>query len=147
MTARLPGDLAYVRQRPILIVDAARTARARIAASLDRLGLLNPQIEAVDDDAARAELTRRVRLGPQHRPALVILDRQRPDGADRDLLSWIRSLDALRDLPVVVLTAQDAVQDVTDAYDLDVLSYLVKPVGFDALCSIVRELSLPWLLL
>ena len=63
-----------------------------------------------------------------------------------DLLLWMRQTPELELVTVVILSATDEVEAVSHAYRLGVRSYLVKPVAFDALPSVVRDLGLPWLL-
>ena len=132
--------------RPILIVDDDATSRLLIHESLTVLGLINEHVECTDGDLAMEELERRVRLGPDHHPALMLLDRRMPRVQGLTVLRWVRQSAALADLPVVILTADDGVDGVTEAYALGVSSYLIKPVGFGALAAVITGLELPWLL-
>jgi DNA-binding NarL/FixJ family response regulator len=52
----------------------------------------------------------------------------------------LRSDEGCRGLPVVVLTSSNHDADVKRAYDLGAKSYLVKPVGFEALVELVKTL-------
>ena len=54
---------------------------------------------------------------------------------------------ALRSIPVVVLTTSRAEEDIVRTYDLGVNSYLTKPVGFEALLEMVKNVNLYWLVL
>ena len=47
-------------------------------------------------------------------------------------------------LPVVVFTSSKHEQDINRAYDLGANSYLVKPVGFDALLETLKQLQHYW---
>jgi DNA-binding NarL/FixJ family response regulator len=58
-------------------------------------------------------------------------------------LEW----DAKGQLATVLLTASDDEADIDGAFAAGATSYLVKPVGFDALLDVVRTLGLPWMLL
>ena len=64
-----------------------------------------------------------------------------------EVLVWLRQVPTLRRLPVVVLTSSKEPNDVNRAYDLGANSYLVKPLGFDALLDLVRSLNEYWLTL
>src|SRR5687767_12659328 len=66
-------------------------------------------------------------------PDLVLLDLKIPRKSGLEVLSWIRDHPALRRLPVAVLTSSRHDRDIEQAYDRGANSYLVKPVGFDAL--------------
>jgi CheY-like chemotaxis protein len=78
-------------------------------------------------------------------PDLLLLDLKLPRRSGFEVLEWLRSQPGLRRLPVVVLTGSREMADVDRALDLGANSYLVKPVGFDALLEIVRLLDLYWL--
>ena len=78
-------------------------------------------------------------------PALLLLDLKLPRRSGFEVLEWLRAQPGLRRLPVVVLTGSREMTDVDRALDLGANSYLVKPVGFDALLEIVRLLDLYWL--
>src|SRR5215469_1200160 len=73
-------------------------------------------------------------------PHLILLDLKMPRVSGFDVLSWLRSENALCGVPVVVLTSSNHDADVKRAYDLGAKSYLVKPVGFEALVELVKTL-------
>jgi CheY-like chemotaxis protein len=77
----------------------------------------------------------------------VLLDLKLPRKSGLEVLAWLRGHDTLRRLPVVVLTSSREAPDVRRAYDLGANSYLVKPVGFEALRQLVETLGLYWLTL
>jgi CheY-like chemotaxis protein len=73
-------------------------------------------------------------------PELILLDLKMPRLSGFDVLTWLRSDEGCRGLPVVVLTSSNHDADVKRAYDLGAKSYLVKPVGFEALVELVKTL-------
>ena len=73
-------------------------------------------------------------------PKLILLDLKMPRLSGFDVLAWLRSDEQLRVVPVVVLTSSNHDADVKRAYDLGAKSYLVKPVGFEALVELVKAL-------
>ena len=79
-------------------------------------------------------------------PVLVLLDLSMPGRSGEELLAWMRETPGLEQVPVIVLTSDDDASTVTALYRLAVHSYLVKPVGFEALGAVVRALDLPWML-
>ena len=48
-------------------------------------------------------------------------------------------------IPVVILTPSSESADVSRAYDLGANSYLVKPVEFEGLLEMLRNLGIYWL--
>jgi CheY-like chemotaxis protein len=77
-------------------------------------------------------------------PNLVLLDLKMPRKSGLEVLQWIRSQPGLRRLIVVVFTSSKHDDDINKAYDIGANSYLVKPVGFDALVHMVRTLKEYW---
>jgi len=73
-------------------------------------------------------------------PKLILLDLKMPRVSGFDVLAWLRSETSLNKVPVVVLTSSNHDADVKRAYDLGARSYLIKPVGFEALVEMVKTL-------
>lgn len=73
-------------------------------------------------------------------PKLILLDLKMPRVSGFDVLSWLQSQDSLKQVPVIVLTSSNHDADVKRAYSLGAKSYLVKPVGFEALVDLVKTL-------
>lgn len=78
-------------------------------------------------------------------PSLILLDLKIPRKSGLELLSWIRQHPDLKRLPVTILTSSRHEKDINEAYELGANSYLVKPVGFDALTDVVKLISSYWL--
>lgn len=125
---------------PVLLVDDDELARKLVIQHMRKLNLRNRIVEAVDGDDA-IEI-----LGGADAAALVVLDLQMPNTSGLEVLRWMRSQPRLGSLPVIMLTGAPALEDIHQAYDLGITSYLVKPVGFAGLQDVLRQLSLPWLL-
>lgn len=78
------------------------------------------------------------------RPDLILLDLNMPRIDGRELLRQIKAEQALKPIPVVVLTTSTAEEDIIDAYDSGANTYITKPSAFDDLVSIVRGLCDYW---
>jgi CheY-like chemotaxis protein len=77
-------------------------------------------------------------------PQYVLLDLKLPRRSGLEVLQWARAQPALRRLPVVMLTSSYQPQDIDRAYALGANSYLVKPVGFQELLDLLRNVDLYW---
>ena len=77
-------------------------------------------------------------------PFLLLLDLKMPGVDGFEVLDWIRSQKSLRRLLVVVLTSSNLQADVDRAYELGANSYLVKPVEFGEMVSMVQRFEVYW---
>ncbi|HLH55068.1 MAG TPA: response regulator [Verrucomicrobiae bacterium] len=77
-------------------------------------------------------------------PALVLLDLKMPRATGFDVLKWIRQQPESARLPVVVLSGSELKDDIQQAYAVGADSYLVKPLGFNALVDLVKTIERLW---
>ena len=80
-------------------------------------------------------------------PAVILLDIKMPRMDGLEVLHEIRHDQALRLIPVVMLTSSREDQDLFTSYSLGVNAYVVKPVDFMQFMEAVRQLSIFWALL
>jgi len=69
---------------------------------------------------------------------IVLLDIVLPDGSGLDVLAWLRSREL--GLPVMMLTARDAISDRVTGLDAGADDYLPKPFAMEELLSRIRVL-------
>lgn len=139
------GTRATPSADPVLVVDDDPVAVELICRFLAKLRLANPVVGLSTGDRAVAHLTgvlSGTTIGAL--PALVLLDHTMPGRSGLEVLRWIKGQPGLATVPVVMLTGASEVDDINEAYDLGVASYLVKPVGFEALGDVLRSLEAPW---
>lgn len=79
------------------------------------------------------------------RPHMILLDLRLPRVDGLEVLRVIKEKDALKNIPVVILTTSEAEKDVARAYANHVNSYLVKPVGFEDFSKLMNDLGFYWL--
>lgn len=79
-------------------------------------------------------------------PRVILLDLKMPKVGGLEVLRKIRSEELTRDLPVVVLTSSKEDKDLVESYRLNVNSYIVKPVEFEAFAKCVKDLGYYWAL-
>jgi two-component system, chemotaxis family, response regulator Rcp1 len=78
------------------------------------------------------------RRAPQ--PDLILLDMNLPKKSGREVLAEVRADQRLAGAPVVVLTSSRTHQDILQAENLRVESYLTKPVDLRQFDSVVKSL-------
>ncbi|MFZ0533580.1 MAG: response regulator [Anaerolineales bacterium] len=78
------------------------------------------------------------------RPDLILLDLNMPRKDGRESLAEIKANPGLRSIPVVVLTASNAEEDVLLTYDQGGAGFIIKPATFDGMVEVVKALNLYW---
>lgn len=82
-----------------------------------------------------------------NRPKLVLLDLKMPKVDGMEVLRKIRGDERTRSIPVVVLTSSQEEKDISEANDLIVNSYIVKPIDFHNFAESIKEIGFYWLLM
>ena len=78
-------------------------------------------------------------------PDLVLLDVNMPVMDGHEVLEEINADEALRHIPVVVLTTSAEESDISGMYHLRCNSYVTKPVDFEKFQRMVHQLTEYWL--
>jgi DNA-binding response OmpR family regulator len=81
------------------------------------------------------------------RPDLVLLDLNLPKKDGREVLAEIKTDDALKCIPVVILTTSAAERDIIGSYDLHANCYITKPVDLIQFIEVVQSIEDFWLTL
>ncbi|WP_404472138.1 response regulator [Vreelandella venusta] len=81
------------------------------------------------------------------KPDLILLDLNMPRMDGKTFLKKFKTLEKLRQIPVVVLTTSEAESDVIDSYDLGASGFIVKPVDIDQFINAIQALEEYWLTL
>jgi two-component system, OmpR family, response regulator MprA len=117
------------RKLSVLIVEDDAVIGSALVARLQQEGF-EPRLVDSGQKAVDA-------IGEQ-RPDLVLLDVMLPDAEGFDVCRRLRENSA--HLPVIMLTARDAVEDRVRGLDCGADDYLTKPFSFDELIARVRAL-------
>lgn len=81
---------------------------------------------------------------PSGPPAVVILDHQMPGLSGLEILRQIRSDPEFELTPVVIHSGQMLPSEVRQAYRLGANAYVEKPVNYDDLRKVFKELGIFW---
>jgi DNA-binding response OmpR family regulator len=73
----------------------------------------------------------------QQQPSLIILDVELPDGDGRDLCRQIKQSAEMRNIPVVICTGLDDIDEGTNPVQPDAVLY--KPFDMNQLLNVVQE--------
>jgi two-component system KDP operon response regulator KdpE len=70
-----------------------------------------------------------------HKPALIIVDLNLPDGDGRDFIQFVRTVS---DIPILVLSARQSEEEKVACFDLGADDYLAKPFGINELLARIK---------
>ena len=134
------------RSRPIeiLLVDDNPTDVLLAEEALEHVQIFNNLHVAKDGVQALAFLRREGGHAHAARPDLILLDLNMPRKDGREVLAEIKADEALKRIPVVILTTSRAEEDIFKAYGLHANCYIVKPVDFDQFAEVVRSIEHFW---
>ncbi len=117
----------------ILIVEDSPTMRSLITSSLE--GLDGPV--KILEVASGFEALRHL---PRERFDLIVTDINMPDINGLELVSFVKSNDAYRDIPVVIVSTEGSERDRDKGLELGANAYLVKPFEPEDLRETARQL-------
>lgn len=94
-----------------------------------------------DGEEAMNFLFRRGKYSHVSRPDLIILDLNLPKKSGREIIDEIKTDPELMKVPLVVLTTSSADHDVLDGLNPKRCLYLVKPISFQALIDLAKQIQ------
>lgn len=115
------------RQRVLIVDDAPENIRILGASLSDEyeIGFATGGEEAL-------------RLAEEQPPDLILLDVQMPDTDGYEVCRRLKELDSTADIPVIFLTAKDAVEDEEKGLGLGAVDYITKPFSLPIVKARIR---------
>ena len=134
---RSPIDILLVEDNP---------GDERLTREALREGKVYHNLHWVKDGVeAMAFLRREGKYAAVPRPDIVLLDLNLPKKDGREVLQEIKNDDALKRIPVVILTTSKAEEDVMRTYNLHANCYVTKPVDLEKFIVFVKSIDAFWL--
>ena len=116
-----------------------------IKEAFEQAGFSHHLTEVNDGADAMDFLFRRGRYTHVRRPDLIILDLNLPKKSGREVIHDIKADPSLVGIPIVVLTTSNSDQHVLEGCDPKRCLYLVKPLSFQALVDLAKQIQSFWL--
>jgi CheY-like chemotaxis protein len=131
-----PIEILLVEDNP----GDARLTREALAMSKIR----NNLHLARDGEEALAFLRHEGRFAGAPEPDLILLDLNLPRRSGREVLEDVKKDEALKHIPVVVLTSSQAEEDIMRSYRLHANCFITKPVDLEQLNRVVQGIEQFW---
>jgi len=133
--------------QPILLVEDSPEDFEATQRAFRKSGLKNTIVRCEDGEEALDYLYRRGKYADpadSPRPGVILLDLNLPGTDGRQVLSEIKSVESLKDIPVVVLTTSSDERDISACYRAGANSYVQKPVDVDGFFKAIERLNGYW---
>ncbi len=130
----------------ILLVEDNEDHAELTLRALEDGNLANKIHWAKDGQEALDYLFRKGPFAGAHLPGLILLDINLPKVNGLEVLKKIKQTDALRIIPVIMLTTSDRDEEVLKCYSFGANSFITKPVKFNEFSERVKSLKFYWLL-
>ncbi|GEO11177.1 response regulator [Segetibacter aerophilus] len=134
----------------ILLVEDNMSDAELVTRALRKVNLANNLVHVKDGEEALEFIFAEGRYAERkikNVPRLILLDIKMPKVDGIEVLRQIKSHEATKTIPVVIMTSSKEELDIIKSYQLGVNSYVVKPVDFNNFSKAVSELGLYWVLI
>jgi len=108
--------------------------------ALKELKITNELVVAANGEQGLAYLQ-----NPEHEePCIILLDLNMPKMNGIEFLKEVKADEALKSIPVVVLTTSKEEQDRVESFALSVAGYMIKPVDYKKFVKLIQTIDLYW---
>jgi CheY-like chemotaxis protein len=148
MSAESKSKVSASERATILLVEDNPDDAFMVTRALKQAGVAQPLFHVRDGEEAVNYLSGKPPYEDRAKypiPGLVLLDLKMPRLTGLDVLTWLQTQPALSRVPVVVLTGSVRSEDRDEAQKRGAVGYQVKPVAFNDLVEIVRQVDARWL--
>ncbi len=139
-------DIIANKQRPaqVLLIEDNHGDVLLTKRAFKESKIANDLTVAMSGDQALSILRKDGEYAAAITPDLILLDLNLPEISGQDVLKAIKTDDALRHIPVVVLSSSKADQDVVRSYNLHANGYVTKPISLESFHEVVQKLEAFW---
>jgi CheY-like chemotaxis protein len=128
--------------KPILLVEDDRVDAMTVKRALKDLKVTNLLVHTLNGEEALNHL----RAESNGSPCVILLDLNMPKMNGIEFLKAVKDDNALKLIPVVVLTTSKEEHDVVESFKLSAAGYIVKPVDYKKFVEAMRTIDIYWTL-
>jgi CheY-like chemotaxis protein len=146
ITSNLGPDVVSSRRPLTMILAEDNDSHAKLVMRAMQSNTLNLRIQHLSDGQQVVDLLKEL-MDDDHAslPELILLDLRLPRMDGMEVLKWIKTSSKFKKIPVVVFSSSENSEEIQRAYSLGANSYLIKPLDYDKLKTLVLEVSKYWL--
>jgi len=126
--------------KPILLVEDDNVDAIAVKRALQELEILNELVHVTNGEEALEYLKDQSR----EKPGIVLLDLDMPKMNGIEFLEVVKNDEALRKIPVVVLTTSMKEQEVVKSFDFCVAGYMFKSADYEKFVETIRTIDQYW---
>jgi len=120
---------------PVWLIDDDRIDGLTISRGFVKNGISNPLV--IFTSALKA--LESLRMPEVEKPGIILLDLKMPQMDGIEFLQVLKHDEALKKIPVIVLTTSQNPGDKLAAFDLQVAGYFVKPMDFFEIADVLSK--------
>ena len=128
--------------KPILLVEDDRVDAMTVERAFKDQKIINPLVHSINGEEALEYL----RSESNKKPCVILLDLNMPKMNGIEFLKIAKEDEALKKIPIVVLTISREKQDVVKSFELGVAGYMVKGVDYKKFVETIRITNQYWTL-
>jgi CheY-like chemotaxis protein len=126
--------------KPILLVEDDDVDVMTVKRAFNDLKVTNQLVSTGNGEEALEYL----KSQSNTKPGVILLDLNMPKMNGIEFLKTVKTDEALKKIPVVVLTTSGAEQDIAESFNLGVAGYMVKSVDYVKFVDIIRTIEMYW---
>lgn len=128
--------------KPILLIEDDNVDVMTVERAFRDLKIANQLISTSNGEQALEYL----RTNGNKKPCVILLDLNMPKMNGTEFLKIVKTDEALKKIPVVVLTTSSQQRDVVESFKLGAAGYMVKSVDYGKFVETIRTINLYWTL-
>ena len=130
-----PREGAHGNRPTVMIVDDSSSMRRLITRIVEKTGCIS--ILATDGRNAVEILN-----DPENRPDVILTDLEMPNMDGYEFLEYLKNDNALRDIPIVMITSRTGQDHRQKAFDLGAVDFITKPFSEGSLLDAIERIGL-----
>jgi CheY-like chemotaxis protein len=128
--------------RPILLVEDDAVDVMTVKRALKDIQVTSELVPIGDGEQALAYL----RDDGNAKPCVILLDLNMPKMNGTEFMRIVKADEALRKIPIIVLTTSNSNQDISKSFELGAAGYMLKSVDYKKFMEIIKTIDLYWTL-